>query len=192
LFALLATTISMTAGTAMADSIKGRVGVTGKIGFLNPADNHSDFLHNKTDEGFIAGGSIIYGFDNHLAGEIDVSRTSFGSETGDFGVTNVSLGVQYRFALSHRPLVPFIGAGMDILMSDYNPHSGVNRDVDTTVGAHINGGVDYFLQKQLAITAEVKVVGAPDTGIYDRFGDHVGDFNPSSVSTTVGFRCFFN
>lgn len=35
-FACLATTISMTAGTAMADSIKGKVGVTGRVGFLVP------------------------------------------------------------------------------------------------------------------------------------------------------------
>jgi outer membrane protein len=81
---------------------------------------------------------------------------------------------------------------MDVLFSDYDPNVGPKQDVDTTVGVHISGGVDYFLQRQLALTAEVKVVAAPDTSIIDRFGDHVGNFNPSSVSTTVGFRYFFN
>ena len=55
-FACLATTISMSAGTAMADGIMGKTGVTGRIGILNPADNDSDFLHNRTDQGLVAGG----------------------------------------------------------------------------------------------------------------------------------------
>lgn len=191
-FACLATTITMSAGRAMADSINGKTGVTGRIGILNPADNDSDFQHNRTDQGLAAGVGVIHGFDNHIAGELEVSRTTFGSETGDFGITDVSFGGQYRFALSHRQLVPYLGVGMDVLFSDYDPNGGSKQDVDTTVGVHISGGVDYFLQRQLALTAEVKVVAAPDTSIIDRFGDHVGNFNPSSVSTTVGFRYFFN
>jgi outer membrane protein len=188
----LASAVALTAGTAMADSIKGRVGVTGKVGFLLPADNDSDFFNNKTDAGFIGGASLIYGFDDHFAAELEVSRTEFGSETGDFGVTNVSLGGQYRFALPSHQLVPFVGAGVDILVSDYDPSDGSRRNVDTTVGAHLTAGVDYFITKQLALTAEAKVVAAANTSITDGFGDHRGDFDPSSFSSTVGIRYFFN
>jgi outer membrane protein len=190
--ACLATTISMTASAAMADSIKGRLGVTGKIGFLIPADNESDFIHNKTDAGFIGGAGLIYGIDDHFAAEIDVTRSAFGSETGDFGVTNVSLGGQYRFALGNQQFVPYLGAGLDILVSDYDPNDGSSRDVDTTVGVHASAGVDFFIMKQLALTAEAKLVAARDTDIKDRFGDRRGDFDPSSFSSTVGLRYFFN
>ena len=189
--ACLATTVSMISAPAMAESIKGRLGVTGKIGFLAPADNDTEY-HNKTDIGFIGGVGLIYGLDDHIAAELDVTRTSFGSDTGDFGVTDVSLGGQYRFAVSNRQLVPYVGVGLDVLVSDYDPYNGANRDVDTTVGAHVRGGVDYFVKKQLALTAEAKLVAAPDTKITDRFGDHRGDFDPSSFSTTVGVRYFFN
>jgi outer membrane protein len=192
-FACLATAVSMTAGTAMADSIKGRVGVTGKIGFLSPADNNAEFSNNRTDTGFIAGGGLIYGLDDHIAVELDVTRASFGSDTGDFGVTNVSFGGQYRFALQQRQLVPYIGVGLDILATDYDENGGARADVDTTVGVHISGGVDYFLQKNLALTAEAKVVAAPDARITDRrFDFRRGDFDPSSFSTTFGIRYFFN
>lgn len=191
-FACLATAISLTATTVMADSIMGRVGVTGKAGFLVPADNNSDFYHNKTDAGFIGGGGFIYGIDNHFAAEVDVTRASFGSETGDFGITNLSLGGQYRFALSDRKIVPYIGAGVDILFSDHDPNNGTIRNVDTTVGGHLSGGVDYFLQRQLALTVEAKGVIAPNANINDRFGDHRGDFDPSSFSSTFGVRFFFN
>ena len=188
----LASAVAMTTGTAMADSIKGRLGVTGKIGFLVPADNDSDFYHNKTDVGFVGGASLIYGLDDHFAAELEVSRTGFGSETGDFGVTNISLGGQYRFALTNRQLVPFVGAGLDVLVSDYDPNNGATRNVDTTVGGHLSGGVDYFIAKQLALTAEGKFVAAANTSITDGFGDHRGNFDPSSFSTTVGLRYFFN
>lgn len=190
--ACLATTITITTGTAMADSIKGKLGVTGKIGFLIPADNDSDFYHNKTDAGLIAGVGLLYGLDDHIAAELEVTRTSFGSETGDFGITDVSLSGQYRFALSQRQLIPYIGVGLDILVSGYDPYDGSQRNVDTTVGAHISGGVDYFLQKQLALTAEAKAVVAPSANITNRFGDHSGNFDPSSFSATVGIRYFFN
>jgi len=191
-FACLATTVSVTGGTAMADSISGRLGVTGKAGFSIPADNDSDFYHNKTDAGFIGGGGLIYGLDNHFAAEVDLTRSVFGSETGDFGITNLSFGGQYRVALSDRRIVPYLGLGMDILFSDYDPSNGSRQDVDTTVGVHISGGVDYFLQKRVALTVEAKGVIAPDTDITDRNGNHSGNFDPSGFSSTVGIRYFFN
>lgn len=192
-FACLATTISMTAGTAMADSIKGKLGVTGRVGFLSPADNNAEFFDNRTDSGFVAGGGLIFGIDDHIAAELDVTRAEFDSDTGDFGVTNFSFGGQYRFALQQRQLVPYLGAGLDILVSDYDENGGARSDVDTTVGVHVSGGVDFFLQKNLALTAEAKIVAAPDADITDRqSGASAGDFDPTSFSTTVGLRYFFN
>ncbi len=195
--ACLATTVSLTAGTAMADSIKGQLGVTGRVGFINPANNTADsapnYYNNKTDTGFIAGGGLIYGIDDHIALELDVTRASFGSETGDFGVTNFSFGGQYRFALQQRQLVPYIGVGVDIIATDYDENGGARSDVDTKVGGHISGGVDYFLQRNLALTAETKLVIAPDARITDSSsGTHVGDFDPTSFSATIGVRFFFN
>jgi outer membrane protein len=191
--ACLATTVSMTAGTAIADSIKGKLGVTGRIGFSSPADNNAEFIDNRTDSGFIGGGGLIFGIDDHIAAELEVTRTNFGSDTGDFGVTDFSLGGQYRFALQQRQLVPYLGVGVDILVSDYDENGGFRSDVDTTVGGHISGGIDFFLQDNLALTAEAKVIIAPDAKITDRqSGDNAGNFDPSSFSTTIGVRYFFN
>ncbi len=189
--ACLVSTVTLTSGIAMADSIKGRLGVTGKIGLIVPADNNPDFRDNKTDVGFVGGGGFLYGIDDHFAAELDITRAEYGSDRGDFGVTNVSLGAQYRFALSTPQLVPYLGAGLDILVSDYDPKDGVKSDVDTTVGVHASAGVDYFLMKQLALTGEAKLLIAPDTSITHN-GNHTGDFDPTSFSTTVGVRYFFN
>lgn len=190
--ACLASTVAMTAGTAVADSIAGKLGVTGKIGFLVPADNESDFFDNETDTGMVGGVGLIYGIDDHLAAELEVSQTDFGSQAGDFDVTNFSIGGQYRFAVANNQLVPYLGAGVDLLVSDYDPYFEDRREVDTTVGVHASAGMDYFLLKQLALTAEARLVVAPDADITDNSGNHTGDFDPSSFSGTVGLRYFFN
>ncbi|UFS71243.1 porin family protein [Geomonas sp. RF6] len=188
--ACLAAVISLAAGTAGAESIKGRFGLTGKLGFIVPAENESDFFPNRTDSGFIGGGGAIYGIDDRLALVLEGTHASFGSETGDFGVTDLSLGGQYRLAMPRNPLVPYLGAGVDILVADYDPYDGSRQDVDTTVGMHLSGGVDYFLHPNLALNAELRGVLTGEADIKDRFGDHVGNFDGSGFSGTVGIRYF--
>ena len=179
--------LSLTVGTALADDITGRVGITGKMGVLFPADGDHVGFKTETDAGFIFGGGLIYGITKNIAAEIDVTRSSVGSNDGDFGVTNLSLGGQYRFALSQPQFVPYLGGGLDILLNDADR----GRDVDNTVGAHASAGVDYFITKQLALTGEAKLVVSPSAHIRNSSGARVGTFDPNSFSTTAGLRYFF-
>ncbi len=192
----LALTVLLTlfVGSAMAENINGRFGVTGQIGFLIPADSDFNEYKLETDTGFNFGGGLIYGIDRNWAAEIGVTRTEFGSnrvsgiDMGDFEVINVSLGGQYRFEVSQANLTPYAGAGLDILIADY---SRPNTSVDTTVGFHLSGGIDYFLTKNIALNAEGKIVIAPETTINNSVGTS-GNFDPSSFSGMFGVRFFFN
>ena len=186
ILACASATLSLAVGAAQAESIQGKLGVTGKIGILMPADGDIGPFTNKTDVGFIGGGGLIYGIDNHFAAEINITRSSFGSDFGDFGVTNVSAGGQYRFILDQPKVVPYLGAGLDLLLIDADQ----GHSVDTTVGVHASAGVDYFIMKQLALTAEAKLLIAPDTDINGPSGK-VGNFDPTALSTTFGIRYFF-
>lgn len=194
----LAASVSLSIGTAMADSIKGRVGVTGKIGLLVPSTSDFEDRAIRPDVGFVGGGGLLFGIDDNFAAEIDVTRTEFGSDfprsgnAGDFGVTDISLGAQYRFQVTHKQLVPYIGAGFDLLLNDYSDQNGRVHDVDTTVGVHISGGVDYFFLKQVALMTEVKALAALDTDIKDSSGVTRGNFDPTNISGVVGLRFFFN
>lgn len=197
LIALLCLTLTVAAGsgTALAENIKGRLGITGKIGFYLPGDSDFDDYKLETDAGFLGGGGLIYGVTNNLAAEIDVTHTKFGSELvsgldqGDFSITNIALGVQYRFDTPQPKLSPYAGGGIDILLSDYDRPGGA--DVDTTVGVHLCGGLDYFLTKHLVLNAEVRGVVAPEVDI-DAPGGKSGNFDPSGVAGTFGVRLFFN
>jgi outer membrane protein len=193
-FLTLTALITLSAGSAMAQNIKGKLGITGQIGFLIPSDSDIADYKLDTDAGFNFGGGIIYGIDRNWAAEIGVTRTEFGSNLvsgggmGDFEVVNVSLGGQYRFEISQVNLTPYAGAGLDILITDY---SRSNTSVDTTVGVHLSGGIDFFLSRNIALNAEGKVVIAPETTINNPAG-RSGHFDPSSVSGMFGVRFFFN
>jgi outer membrane protein len=191
------------ASTSFADSIQNRFGVTGRLGFLIPADSEftdsSRSRKSDTDVGVIGGGGFIYGIDKNWAAELDITHAAFrahdglGFQDSDFATTNISMGAQYRFLnLPVKYLVPYAGAGLDILINDFSPVDGSSGEVDSVVGVHASGGVDYFVLRQLAVTGQLKGVLAPDADIRDSRGAKVGNFDPSSLSVTFGVRYFFN
>ena len=183
----LGAVLALAAGAAHAENIKGRLGVTGRFGFAVPADSDAFGLNVSTDPGFVGGGGVIYGLSDNVALEADVTHASYGSSPdAGFNTTDISFGAQYRFLnLPVQHLVPYAGGGLDILV-----HGADTADVDTVVGAHVKGGVDYFLTRDLAATAEMKWVIAPNADIRDAFGKF-GNFDPMNFSMMFGARYFF-
>ncbi|ACM22115.1 outer membrane protein, putative [Geotalea daltonii FRC-32] len=188
--ACIALSMGVTAGSAFAGSIQNRLGVTGRLGFIIPTDSDLNDFKINSDAGFIGGGGIIYGLDKNIALEADITHTWFGSslpsgrDTGEFSITNIAMGGQYRFPTAEK-LSPYAGAGLDILVNDYE-----GGDVDTVLGGHISGGADYFITRNLAVNAELRAVLAPDADIEIR-GTKAGNFSPGSISGTFGVRYFF-
>lgn len=194
IFSCLGTNPATAASTNITDSIKGRLGITGKLGFLVPADNDTVSSgivigRSHSDIGFIGGGGIIYGITDTIAAELDITHSSFGAAANtNFDITNISLGVQYRFIdLPVKRLVPYAGAGLDILLNGAD--NGLN--VDNVAALHVKAGVDYFLMKEFALTSEIKGVIAPNADIHSPGGVKVGEFDPDSFSMTFGIRYFF-
>lgn len=179
-------------GTAAADSIKGRLGVTGRLGFVVPSESNDIYGDIGTDPGFRGGGGLIFGVTDNLALEFDATHCWFDADGGmKFATTDIALGVQYRFNNpSLGRLVPYVGGAVDLLLSDATDAIGDSADVDTVPGASANGGIDYFITRQLALNADIKVVVAPEADIKYR-GVKVGNYDPTSFAGTVGFRFFF-
>ncbi|WP_054692064.1 outer membrane beta-barrel protein [Geotalea toluenoxydans] len=100
-------------------------------------------------------------------------------------MNDVSMGAQYRFN-DRNDVVPYLGGGLDVLIPDLD-----DLQVDTVLGLHLTAGVDFFVSRNLAFTAELKGLGAFDADV-NRLGTKVGDYDPSNISTTVGLRLFFN
>ena len=183
---------ALLAGNAAADDLRGRLALTGRVGVINPANSELDQTGERlivsTDAGFIGGGGFLFGIDDFIAMELDITRSSFHTEGfGQAQVTNLSIGAQYRLPERQR-LIPYFGAGMDVLINDLPDYSA-----DTVLGVHIASGLDYMLQRQVALTAEIKGVEAFNADVRSfNNGAKAGKFDPSNVSFTVGARFFFN
>lgn len=194
--ACLTTAMTLVAGLASAESIAGKFGITGRVGFLVPSETEiiagGGLADVGTDVGLNGGGGFIYGINNNLAAELEVTHSSFGTDgagpvNGDGSITDIALGVQYRF-LGRQHLVPYAGAGASILISDIDS-KGSRLDVDTVAGVYAKGGVDYFLLPAVALNAELKATLAPTADI-NIGGTKVGNFGTSNVAGSVGVRLF--
>lgn len=177
------------AGKASAEDLRGRIAVSGKLGITNPAESETDTLNGRmvvsTDAGLIGGVGVLFGVDDNVAVELEVSRSTFdASSFGDADVTDVSIGAQYRFP-GRQLVVPYVGAGLDVLINDLD-----NKYTNTTVGAHVSGGLDCFMNRQVALNLELKGVESFEADVDGPNG--TGKFDPSALSFTIGARFFFN
>ncbi|WP_243370042.1 porin family protein [Geotalea sp. SG265] len=195
LFVTAIALVAMLAGSnAMAENLRGKVGLTGRLGAIFPADserNHPDGkLVVETDPGFIGGGGLFYGVDDHVALELNVDHSLFhtkgwSDKSRRASMNDVSIGAQYRFN-DRNDVVPYLGGGIDILIPELD-----DLQVDTVLGLHIAAGIDFFVSRNVAFTAELKGLGAFDADV-NRLGAKIGNYDPSNISTTVGLRLFFN
>lgn len=181
--------VIMAAAPTMAYETEGRLGVTVKAGALAPL--RDDFIDrtSDTDTDLAYGGGLIYGFTRHLAGELDVTHapaldvTQGGLKVGEASMTDVSLGLQYRFAPETR-IVPYLGAGFDFITGEFTNLTDDDFNLDWTVGGHVNAGIDWFLNKSIALSVDVR-------GVYAAKGSMEStslDYDPTSLIATVGFR----
>ena len=182
----------MMANLAAAENLKGKLGVTGRIGFTIPADSDWQVAGPlNSDAGFIFGGGFLYGITRNLATEIDFTHSVYDVKfdrffkDGTANVTNLSLGAMWRFA-SDKPYTPYVGGGLSILFNDYT-----DADVDTTVGVNFKGGIDYFINPRVALNAELKWTLSPSADMHSRPTVDQGSFDPSNLSGLFGVRYFF-
>ena len=178
-------------GPALADGMDGRFGVTLKAGALVPLKDAFIEATSETKSGLAYGGGLIYGFSRHLAGELDVTHAASlgvrqsGVKVGEVSMTDIALGLQYRLTPDSR-LVPYIGAGVDVITGELDNNNGDKFDLSWTVGGHVNVGIDYFITRGIALSADIR-------GVYAAKGD-VGssrlDYDPRCVIGTIGLRLF--
>lgn len=192
LLALL--TFILATGTAMAASIDGRFGITGKAGVVVALKDDFTSSTGGSAPALALGGGLIYGFGKNFAVELDVTRVpeldveNSGSKVLEASFTDLSLGVQYRFVPENR-LVPYLGIGADFIKGDLTNLAGNEYDLEWTAGGHVNAGFDYFITRGIALNADFRGVFTAKGDIKD--GDvWKGEYDPTSFIGTVGLRLF--
>ena len=173
---------SAQAENAGSESIKGRLGITGRIGAVSTAS--SDSL--DPEPSFVAGGGLIYGLTNILAVEADVAyapNVQFYNVGGKINTTDISVGLQIRNRTGGY--TAYLGIGGDVLLID----SDSNIDVDTQYGGHVRGGVDIFVTRDVALNIDLRGSFFPPTDFHVA-GVKVATYDPLSFIGTVGVRYF--
>lgn len=196
---MTAVVLIMVPAAACADSIAGRFGITGKAGVMAPLRDHfirSDTITgtSKAKESFAGGGGFIYGLGDHAALEIEALRVPNidveigGAKVYEASLTDLSVGLQYRFAPDCR-LVPLVGAGADFIKGELDSTAGAGYSLDWTVGGHVDVGADWFITRGIAFSIDLRGVYTPRGTI--KAGDaKVGRYDPLSLIGTIGVRLF--
>jgi outer membrane protein len=189
---------AMLACTAGAESIKGRLGISGKVGVNVPSGselNDSTSTKVKSDSGFATGGGLVFGITNNLAIEADVTYvptmdfTLNGQKQFEIETVIPSIGLQLRSNLLEDNLSVYLGGGADLLIANAKDTAGNTADVDTKVGGHINGGGDYFMTKNLALNLDLRGIFFGKADI-KAGGTTFARFDPVTFVATVGVKWF--
>ncbi|MBU5612494.1 porin family protein [Geomonas azotofigens] len=189
ILAFITTILAVT--NVYAAGIDGRLGLTGKLGFQMPVQDDLISGTTKSRTGFAAGGGLIYGLGNNFAAELDITHApslaveNGGGKVGEVTLTDISLGLQYRFT-PDRQLVPYLGAGVDFIQGSFTNNFDDKFDLSWTTGGHVSAGVDYFVTRGVAFTAELKGVFAPKGDLKTT----ALEYDPTSFLGMVGVRLF--
>ena len=216
---LLATAaLLLLAGTAMAESIAGKVGITARGGasyILNSEFTDEAMINLGMDQdikrgiGWNAGGGIICGITDNLAVNFDIlysradlkfSNSTYSDETfGKGSSIDFAFGAQWRFMPTSQ-FVPYVEAGVDVLMNkisldDEYSSPGESWDAAVSFGGHLSAGVDFFITPNIALNAEIRGLLANNADVTRMCpGDPdvvVAKYNPSNISGFLGIRFFF-
>ncbi len=182
---------ALTADFAAAENLTDKLAGSVRLGFTLPADGAWEIAGPiASDSGVIFGVGLLYGISRNLAAEVDVTHSTYDlrydrfNKDGTATVNNLSFGIQWR--VPSRYVTPYVGGGLSILFNDYT-----DSNVENTVGVNFKGGVDYFINPQVALNAEAKVVLSPSADMNYRPVSDRGSFDPSSFSGLFGIRYFF-
>lgn len=192
LMMFIVTALTLNAVNAMADSISGRFGVTGRIGAAMPLKDEFFKGTSDTEAGFAFGGGLIYGFCEHVAADIDVFHipqldvNANGAKSYEAAITDIALGIQYRF-FNSGSVVPYIGIGPDFITGDLKHVNGTGYNLDWTYGGHANIGFDWFITPGIAVTTDFRGVYAADGDVVKK-STIVSEYRPRWFQGMIGLR----
>lgn len=185
--------------SVLAAGIGGRVGISALGGINIPSDQKSNANGTMSSNlGYSYGGGLIYGVNNNVAVEIEAIHSNFkadsqGVRAAEFDSNDIAIGGQYRFigtAPMLQKVVPYIGAGIDVILSKAKFTGASSNSTDISVGAHLKAGGDLFLNSNLALNLELRGLVGTETDIRSG-GASIGKFDPSSLLGLMGVRVFF-
>ena len=148
------------------------------VGAVVPSSDQGDQLDNAP----VINGLIEYYLTPRvsLRGAAGWSQPSLkGSSIDKVREIPIRLDVNYNW--ERGKWHPFIGTGFSVYFTQYKRRGEPLGDSNTKLGVNAGGGIEYFLNRTVAVKSE---------GNYHKIGD-LGRIDPSGVAVTAGLKTYF-
>ena len=148
------------------------------VGAVVPSSDQGDQLDNAP----VINGLIEYYLTPRvsLRGAAGWSQPSLkGSSIDKVREIPIRLDVHYNW--ERGKWHPFIGTGFSAYFTQYKRRGEPLGDSDTKLGVNAGGGIEYFLNRTVAVKSE---------GNYHKIGD-LGRIDPSGMAFTAGLKTYF-
>jgi opacity protein-like surface antigen len=146
-------------------------------------------------------GGLLFGWDlgRHWGLELAADSLEYSvsldgaGRIGEYGMGLIIPQVRYRIPLAYGRWVPYLNAGVGIAWSEYNDKTpGALGHAVSARGIYpacsVGAGIEYFLVRNVSLSADVGWVYTWDHGIEVDGGSSRGDF--SAFMSHLGFRVY--
>ena len=168
---------------------------------VSPNDDSTDFtgapgVSPSVDSNTQLGATFVYMIDNNLGFEVlvatpfshDISTTNLGV-VGETKHLPPTFSIQYYFN-SESNVRPYLGAGLNytVFFDDKLNGFGDDLDIDDSFGLAVQAGIDYDIDKQWFVSADVRYINIETTATNAALGSADIDINPTVFSVGVGYK----
>lgn len=153
----------------------GKLGVGLRASYMNISGDEDKNVDFDFDGSALYGIDLTYFFCNYfsLEASLNYAKTDMdaqpkGEAKFDFGEIKqvpVLLTGRFHFPVNDK-ITPYIGAGVGYNFNDFDLSStapsllgaGTTTDIDNSFGYHVNGGIEWFLNQNVALNCDLKYI----------------------------------
>lgn len=202
---------SGTVTTSSAEDIAGRSGLGIGLGYISPKDD-------TIDSGMLPSINYTYGVTSNFSLELSLGRAVLDVEDEDISglnlgeITTVPLQLTAQYRIPSGSASPYLGAGVGYYFNDFDtsdeavdflrtdlgdPSLTAKIEADDSFGYHVNLGVDYFFNRNLAINLDARYFWTEVDGTLKGtvfgipFEGDLGELELDSSVVSAGIKYFF-
>ena len=171
LFFVAAAVMLVVSQVSFAQDMKGELGLGARVAYFNYSD---DDLGSGFDVDY--DGTAMYDANltyfvhsyfsfelsvGYVETDVDLKGLGISLDIGEFEQIPILLTARTHFSTNPR-VSPYIGIGVGYFLNDFDMSgsipAGYDLDPDDSVGFHVGGGVEIFLNEHFALTIDLKYI----------------------------------
>lgn len=175
LFFVVAALLFVFGQVSFAQDMEGKIGLGARVAYVNYTEDEYDAygeeLDTEADDAAMVGINLTYFVHRYFSFELsaDYVETDLEISGADAGeLTQIPVLLSGRMHFKTNPNVnPYLAFGVGYFFNDFdsNPQtiksfygSGADADVDSGLGYHLGGGIEFFISEKSAVNLDLKYI----------------------------------